>query len=425
MRQSVRMVFWIILAACSFASTTQAAGLIDRNAAARFGMARAWFTQVGSARATGAISHITYDQGILLVQTTRGLLTALDGETGRILWSTQTGPADRMCTAAAANAEHVVVVNGSELIVIDRASGGILWERQLRGAPGAGPGVSATHAFVPMINGLIEGFDLSKGAKQTPWIYKSAGRVLVSPLATESNVSWTTDKGYFYVADPAAKGIRYRLETRDAIHSQPAHWTPNMYAGSMDGLVYAVNEASGKIEWKCSTGDAILASPVAIGDKVFVISEQGGLHCLDAKDGTQLWFAPKMRQFVSLSPSRVYACDELGRLAALDAASGARLGAMPLHGITLKLCNNYSDRVYLANDSGVIQCLRDIDARSPTLYVPPPAESEADKPKSKLPAAGPKKDSSSQPEAVEEPDAAAMPEENVEAPAADADDPFK
>ena len=229
--------------------------------------------------------------------------------------------------------------------------------------PGAGPGVSATHAFVPMINGLIEGFDLSKGAKQTPWIYKSAGRVLVSPLATDSNVSWTTDKGYFYVADPAAKGIRYRLETRDAIHSQPAHWTPNMYAGSMDGLVYAVNEASGKIEWKCSTGDAILASPVAIGDKVFVISEQGGLHCLDAKDGTQLWFAPKMRQFISLSPSRVYACDELGRLVALDAASGARLGAMPLHGITLKLCNNHSDRVYLADDSGVIQCLRDIDAQ--------------------------------------------------------------
>ena len=50
MRQSVRIALWIILAACSFVSTTRAAGLIDRNAAARFGMARAWFTQVGSAR---------------------------------------------------------------------------------------------------------------------------------------------------------------------------------------------------------------------------------------------------------------------------------------------------------------------------------------------------------------------------------------
>jgi outer membrane protein assembly factor BamB len=425
MRHSVRFAQWFMLAACSLASVSQAAGLIDRNAAARFGMTRAWFAQVGSPRASGSVSHIAYDKGTLLVQTTRGLLTALDGETGRLLWSTQAGPSDRMCTAPAANAEYVVVVNGSMLIVIQRSNGSILWERQLRGAPGAGPGVSATHAFVPMINGLVEGFDLSKGAKQTPWIYKSAGRVLVPPLATESNVSWTTDKGYFYVANPSAKGIRYRLETRDAIHSQPAYWTPHMYAGSMDGLVYAVNEVTGKIEWKHSTGDSILHSPVAIADRVYVVSEQGGLYCLDAKDGTPLWFAPKMRQFVSLSPSRVYACDELSRLVALDAASGARLGAMPLHGITVKLANIHSDRVYLANDACVIQCLRDIDAKSPTLYVPPPAEPEEDKPKAKAPDEGSKKDSTTKPAAgaVEETDAA-MPEENADAPA-DADDPFK
>jgi outer membrane protein assembly factor BamB len=425
MRQSVRFALWLLLAACSTASVGRAAGLIDRNAAARFGMTRAWFAQVGSPRATGSISHIAYDHGTLLVQTTRGLLTALDGETGRILWSTQAGPSDRMCTAPAANAQHVVVVNGSMLIVIERSSGSILWERQLRGAPGAGPGVSATHAFVPMINGLVEGFELSKGAKQTTWIYKSAGRVLVPPMATESNVSWTTDKGYFYVANPSAQGIRYRLETRDAIHSQPAYWTPNMYAGSMDGLVYAVNEESGKIEWKHSTGDSILVSPVAIAGKVYVISEQGGMYCLDGKDGTQLWFAPKMRQFVSLSPSRVYASDELGRLVALDAASGTRLGAMPLNGVTMKLVNNHSDRVYLANDACVIQCLRDIDAKSPTLYVPPPAEPQDDKSKPKSPADESKKDSTANPDAGAEETDAAMPEENADAPAADADDPFK
>lgn len=424
MRKTARFALWLLLAACSMTSVGRAAGLIDRNAAARFGMTRAWFAQVGSPRATGSISHIAYDHGTLLVQTTRGLLTALDGETGRILWSTQAGPSDRMCTAPAANAEFVVVVNGSMLVVIQRSNGSILWERQLRGAPGAGPGVSATHAFVPMINGLVEGFDLSKGAKQTPWVYKSAGRVLVPPMSTENNVSWTTDKGYFYVADPSAQGIRYRLETRDAIHSQPVYWTPNMYAGSMDGLVYAVNEVSGKIEWKHSTGDSILVSPVAIAGRVYVISEQGGMYCLDGNDGAQLWFAPKMKQFVSLSPSRVYASDELGRLVALDAASGARLGAMPLHRITIKLANNHSDRVYLANDACVIQCLRDIDAKSPTLYVPPPLEVK-DKPKVKSPSDAPKKDSIKDPDAADAAVDEAMPEEEADPAAADADDPFK
>ena len=277
-----------------------------------------------------------------------------------------------------------------------------------------------------MINGLIEGYDLSKGARQTPWVYKSAGRVLVPPMSTTGNISWTTDKGYFYVADPSAGGIRYRLETRDAIHSQPTYWTPNMFAGSTDGLVYAVNESSGKIDWKFSTGGAIYDSPVAIGDKVFVISQLAGMFCLDSKDGKQLWFAPKMTQFVALSPSRVYASDTLGRLVALDPATGTRLGAMPLAGVTLRLVNNHSDRVYLADESGVVQCLRDVAAKTPTLYVPPQLDPAAEKPKS--PIGAPKKEPSAADateEAVEEPAEAAMPKEDADAPAADPEDPFK
>ena len=82
--------------------------------------------------------------------------------------------------------------------------------------------------------------------------------------------------------------------------------------------------------------------------------------------------------------------------------------------------------MYLANDACVIQCLRDIDAKSPTLYVPPPAEPQDNKPKPKSQADESKKDSTAKPDAgaVEETDSA-MPEENADAPAADADDPFK
>ena len=103
---------------------------------------------------------------------------------------------------------------------------------------------------------------------------------------------------------------------------------------------------------------------------------------------------------------------------------GGVMGAMPLHGITVKLANNHSDRVYLANDACVIQCLRDIDARSPTLYVPPPLEIQ-DKPKIKSPADAPKKDSTEKLDAAEATDDAVMPEENAEPAADDAVDPFK
>jgi outer membrane protein assembly factor BamB len=401
----------------------RSAVLVSQTSAARFGLVRAWYAQVGSQRATGSIMHVNLDHDMLLVQASSGMITSLDAETGRTLWATQVGPPNHLSTEPAANGKFVVVVKGSVIYVLDRVDGRIVWQKQLGGAPGSGPGVSQTHAFVPMITGLIEGYNLDKGAKQTPWVYKSAGRVLIPPVTTRQSVSWTTEKGYFYVADPSGGGIRYRLETRGAIQARPGYWTPDLFACSTDGFVYAVNESQGKIDWKFGLGDAVYNSPVAVEGKVFVISEVNGLYCLDGKAGRQDWYAPKISQFVSVSPTRVYGCDSLGRLAVLDARTGARLGTMPLDGITIKVINEQSDRVFLASDTCVMQCLREADLKSPVVYTPPaPLKIESTKLKPAGDVAGdkpaaPKK----KPAAKADSEEPAMEGDKPEEPAADGD----
>ncbi len=421
--------FWCALALCADAQVGWAGQLISPSAAGRVGLTRAWYAQIGALRATGPIAHINLDGGTLLVQSTSGLLTALHPETGRTLWATQVGPPNRLSSEPAANEENVVVLNGSVLYVLDHKTGKILFERKLRAAPGAGPGVSETHAFVPMVSGVVEGYTLDpeKAAKAAPWVYKSAGRVLIPPMTTGQSVSWTTDKGYFYVASPNAKGIRFRLETRGAIDARPAYWTPNLYAGSTDGSLYAVNEATGKIVWRHSVGDAIYASPIAIEDRVFVVSEVSGMYCLDAKAGQVIWNAPGIRTFVSISPSRVYAVDQLGRLAVLDSRHGARLSSLTLEGISVKYANYQTDRIYLVSDTCVVQCLHETGLKSPVTYVPPPPpveEDESDKPKRPV-SKPPKAPVEPVDAAAEEAGNEAMPAEpdNAEAPADD--DPFK
>jgi outer membrane protein assembly factor BamB len=420
---------WGALAvACATASIAQGAALVSESQAARCGLVRAWFAQVGAPRSTGPVNHVRWSDGMLLVQTTGGSLAALDAETGRTLWTTQIGPRGRLTSEAAANKQFVAAVNGSTLYVIDRATGAIQWQRRMGGAPGTGTAVSETHAFVPMVDGRIEGYALAAGAKQTPWTYKSAGRMLTPPMITGQTVSWTTEQGYFYVADPAAKGVRYRLETRDAIHAAPGYWTPNLYAGSSDGFVYAVNEASGKISWKFSIGDAIYEPPVAIHDRVFAISQFDGMTCLDAKSAAQQWVAPGIRQFLAASPARVYVCDDVGRMVVLDIETGTRLAAMPLVDVALRLTNGRSDRIYLVGEGGAVQCLREVQSKTPVLHVPPPPPQEIkarlkerkDKPADEPPATDePKTD-----DASPEPDALAAPAA-PEAPAADEAKPEK
>lgn len=370
----VRVLLLVVVAVTFLASVSPAEQLLSQSSVARAGLTRSWFTQIGSPRSTGAVAHLNCDQGMLYVQTTRGNVSALDAETGRMLWSAQVGSPNHVSSEPDGNKNILAVVSGSTLYVLDRHSGALLWQRLLNGTPGAGPCVTATTAYVPMVNGFVQGYNLEKKGKGDPWNYKSAGRVLVPPTATGDSVVWTTEKGYMYVADAAAGGVLYRLETRDAIQARPAYWTPRLYACSTDGNVYAVNEATGKIVWRFTIGDAIYAQPVALEDKVFVISEQTGMYCLAGQDGAKLWHAAGITQFVSLSQSRVYAVDELERLIVLDAESGARLGLVSLDRISIKLVNRNSDRIYLASESGIVQCLHEVSAKSPKLHVPPPLD---------------------------------------------------
>ena len=359
---------------------------------------------------------------MLLVQTEGGMLSSLDSETGRTIWDVQIGPRGRQTSEAAANTQYVTAINGSMLYVLDRASGNVLWKRQLSGAPGAGTAVSETHVFVPMIDGRIEAYALDGSTKFGPWLYKSAGRVLTPPVATPRSVSWTTELGHFYVADPAAGGIRYRLETNDAIQARPGYWTPNLYAGSTDGFVYAVEEATGKLIAKSSIGDAIYEPTVAIEDKVFVISEFRGMTCLDSRLSSELWVAPGVTKLLSISPTRVYACDSVNRLVVLDKETGDRLASMPLVDVAVRMNNQYTDRIYLVSATGTVQCLHEVGQKSPVLHMPPPPPPEE---KVKLKVRDRDDAPTDEPESPEAPPAAEAKDDAADMPAEfESDDPF-
>jgi outer membrane protein assembly factor BamB len=434
MRHAGRSTLILFLGFLTLTATTFGQGMISQPAAARHGLTRAWYAQVGSPQVTGRIEYVNYVDGLLLVQSSLGVLTALDAETGRMLWETRVGTREGSSSEPAANSKYIVVLNGSTLFIIDRKDGGIVWKKQVTQAPGAGPAVTETHVFVPMVSGLVEGYDLEVGVRQTPWNYQSTGRVLTPPMTTPLTVSWTTDNGYFYVADPAAAGIKYRLEASGAIHARPAAWSPMLYATSIDGYVYAIEESKGKIRWKEALGEPIYKQPVAVTGAVLVIGEFGGMYCLDPATGQIRWHTPAIQQFVAASPTRIYAADDLGAIAIIDPVSGARLGTLPVSAVTAKHINTRSDRIYLVDGNCLVQCLHEPQLTKPALHIPPvtvqekrplppvkrgDAAADADAPGEAPPAEAPGADA-----ATDNPFAPTGGEPAGDPPAADASDPF-
>ncbi|MEM6798049.1 MAG: PQQ-binding-like beta-propeller repeat protein [Planctomycetota bacterium] len=402
-----------VLAACCLAPTPSEAGvLIPEDLARRNGMQRAWFSQVQLNPARNEVANVVLDGDTLVAVTSAGVVHTMNANTGATLWTTRIGNPSYPSLGPSMSEKHIALVNGSTVYVLNRATGGEVLRRKLGGGAGGGPSLSSGHVFVPLFSGRIEGFHLD-APKRIPWYYTSAGRIFQPSVADGASVVWSTDRSKLYVASGDAGGVRYRFDTGSPIVAPAAVRSPYIYAGSLAGYVFALNESTGQQRWRYAAGFSVRSAPVVVGDSVYVATDEPALHALDAETGQLKWISAGISGFIAASRDRVYAFDTIGGLVVLDIGSGVPQARAASRGINTAVLNNQTDRLYIFSRDGLIQCLHEIGADEPYYHR---AGSEADKKKRKPT----KRDKADEKDPLRDPFA-----DPVEDPFSDgADDPF-
>jgi DNA-binding beta-propeller fold protein YncE len=368
------------LASGSHPSAVQAAmKLVPQDELQRVGLTRDWFGQVRVNHARNRLERAVLHGDRLTTLTTAGVVQDFNALTGALFWTAPVGNENYPSLGPACSDKYVALVNGSTLYILDRTDGRPVDIRKIGGAPGASPALSEKYVFVPTVSGRIEGYSLENFKMRTPWYYQSSGRTMIAPLVTPESIVWSSDNGDLYVGNSEHPGMRFRLETGSEILASPAYKKPLVFVASLAGEVFAMQEMTGKRQWKYATGFPVSRSVAPVGDVVFATSEEPALHCIDAKTGAAIWIAPHVMQFAAASKTRVYGVDDLGGLVVLDAAKGSVIGRIttdhPIH----SLVNDQTDRVYLVSRDGVIECVREIGSKEPLYHQPkePAAKTDA------------------------------------------------
>ncbi len=298
----------------------------------------------------------------------RGTVHSLDGETGRTNWSRSVGRPIHPTTAPGASDKFVGVCNGSSLYIMLAEDGSLIWSRTVVGAPGAGPALTDDVVFVPMISGQVE-TRMIEDPKRPVAIYKSFGRAMVQPVVSYNSVAWPTDGGSLYVGFAREQGMRYRMQAKDAINSAPAFLPPDrIFAASLDGYLYCVNEERGHVMWRFTTGEPISHSPVALGSSAYVITDRGNMFSISAADGQEQWVQSGIKSYVAGNDKRLYCIGSGGNLTILDAATGSRIGAIAVGQLDLPFVNVETDRIILASSTGLVQCFREASRPWPVAH---------------------------------------------------------
>ena len=125
------------------------------------------------------------------------------------------------------------------------------------------------------------------------------------------------------------------------------------------GQVYAFDQRTGEVRWRGSIRSKPLGDPVAVDRKVFLHSTLGGTFCIDGDTGEVVWNIREPLRFLAASRTRFYGEDATGRIAILSLSDGSTVERFPTNLLHQKIINTDTDRIYLVNETGLIQCFHE------------------------------------------------------------------
>jgi eukaryotic-like serine/threonine-protein kinase len=164
----------------------------------------------------------------------------------------------------------------------------------------------------PAHSGIYAG----RGPAQMPtiaWQFHSRGRFIASPAIADGVLYDGSTDGVLYAVDAASGTKKWAFQTGARIASSPAVSDGLVFFESYDGNFYALDAADGKLRWKFATGgerrfagkhlhgllpvsetmpdpfDVYLSSPAVANGLVYFGSGDGNIYALGAKSGVPAW----------------------------------------------------------------------------------------------------------------------------------------
>jgi hypothetical protein len=403
-RAMTRRLAWASVGLVLAASVARAQVPLSKNllpsqrALARIGLERHWYNVVPLTNKGERVLALSIGHSLVFGQTNQAKFHVFDGEAGRRLWTADLGGNTVDAQPASANSTTVFVTNSNILYALDRNDGRVKWSKPMEHLPASATSCDEDRVYVGLREGKLVAFDAKKGNEL--WNYQSRGDISSRPEPAGRVVAFASMDGKVYVsrAEVARPLLRW---TGGGPISAPLNsiGVRTLLVPSQDKSLYAIDLWTGETKWAFPTGAPILQEPLVAGDDIYVVNSAGMLSAVNSQSGEPEWTISTLGgPLLGVTPKRLYLEALDGDLFIVDRSNGTMLfdprATHERAGVTLREfqfgpTNRANDRMYIANRSGLVVCLREAGAVRPYLlrdpnakpfgYVPPEGYEDAPK----------------------------------------------
>ena len=179
-------------------------------------------------------------------------------------------------------ANNIVYVGSSNgVYALDAISGDLRWYFKTKGKIWTTPKVTGGVVYVGDFDGKL--YALSAGEGKELWSFQAPAAIASSPTVWENTVIIGSFDRYLYgVADGKEK---WKLPGGNWFWAKPVVGNGVVYAGNLDGNIYAVKVRTGEKLWQFEADSSIVSSPILIDDFLVTASETGKLYVISANNG--------------------------------------------------------------------------------------------------------------------------------------------
>ena len=286
----------------------------------------AWRRYIGSGGAKTVVAD-----GIVYASNSNRLL-ALDAATGRDLWWRSNGGIVRWLYAWVMVSDGVAYMPTAfnRMSAMDGETGDILWSYRTDGRTFVSPIVADGTAYFgsygryvsPQTPPYLNSVDAANGELRWRTGVGFRGLMRVFPEVHSGIAYYGTDSGYMYARDAATGDLVWEFRAGGQAQTNPSIADGIVYFTSRDDHLYALDASSSELLWRFSDGHG-LTWPAEGGGSVYV-STRLNLYALDATTGAVLWQRPILQDSVGqvkvrLSQDVVYVMTSFSGVMVMDA----------------------------------------------------------------------------------------------------------
>ncbi len=265
------------------------------------------------------VSSPVYDQAVIYVGSDDGNVYAVDAGNGHLRWKYRTGGPVPSTPAVAGAMVYVVSYDG-KVHAIDARTGLPRWKFETGGERRFE--ARGLHGFLPKNQTIADAFDV----------------YLSSPLVVAGRVFVGSGDGNVYALDAASGELQWKFATGDVVHASPSYAGGVIFVGSWDSYLYAIDAQTGAQRWRFHGGEdaeihnqvGFQSSPAIVDGVVYVGCRDSNVYAIDAATGEERWRFNNAGSWVVGSPAVtqgkvIFATSDSALYIVLDAATGKPL----------------------------------------------------------------------------------------------------